>query len=264
MNKIDTDYTLIKNQMLNSENTERLAREKDWNNKRFENGTREKVVKYYSVGITYTLLNHLFAELKSGNSFFLEYGCGTGYYLTSISNKIKKGVGIDISDVSIEKARRIAEESSIKNIDFFVMDAMNTTFSDEEFDMIHGKAILHHLDLKLSLIEIKRILKKDGKAIFLEPLDTNPVIKLYRKLTPKARTADEQPLRIKDIKIIKKIFPSTEIYYYSFLTLFSVPFRNTKLFPKILNILSFLDKIILNKYSPFKWLAWICILIMKR
>jgi ubiquinone/menaquinone biosynthesis C-methylase UbiE len=135
------------------------------------------------------------------------------------------------------------------------MDAMNTTFNDEEFDAIRGAGILHHLDIELSLLELKRILKSDGIACFIEPLNTNPVIKLYRKLTPAARTIDEQPLRIKDIKLIKTIFPATEIYYFSFVALLAVPFRKLKCFEKILSCFAFIDKILLNKLGPLKWLA---------
>jgi ubiquinone/menaquinone biosynthesis C-methylase UbiE len=144
------------------------------------------------------------------------------------------------------------------------MDATKTTFKDEEFDVIRGTGILHHLDIKLSLNEIKRILKNSGSAFFVEPLDTNPLIKLFRKLTPKMRTADEQPLRKKEIKTITDIFPNTEIYYSSFLTLLAVPFRNSKQFAKILSILSIADNIVLHNKSPFKWLAWRCLIIMKK
>jgi len=249
----------------NNENVERVSREKEWHNQAYENNIREKTDKYYSINITSFYYNDLIStEIKNGNSIFLDYGCGTGHYLIQIANKIKNGIGIDISEVSIINAQQIAKENNIDNISFFVMDAMNTTFEDEVFDLICGESILHHLDLKLSLTEIKRILKSNGKAIFLEPLGTNPIISLYRKFTPEVRTSDERAFKIKDIMMIKKIFPATEIYYHSFLTIFAVLFRNMKIFSTALKILTFLDKIVLNKYSPFKWLAWICVLVMKK
>jgi ubiquinone/menaquinone biosynthesis C-methylase UbiE len=202
--------------------------------------------------------------LKSNSTILLDYGCGNGHALMGVSEKINIGIGIDISEANIEYAKKIAKERKLDNIDFFVMDAMNTTFKNEEFDIIHGSGILHYLNLLLSLNEIKRILKKDGVAIFIEPLDTNLIIKVYRKLTPKVRTKDEQPLRKKDIKFIKSIFPNSELYYYSFFTLFAVPFRKTKHFLKILSILYSVDKILLNRRSPLKWLAWVCILVLKK
>ena len=54
----------------------------------------------------------------------------------------------------------------------------------------------------------------------MEPLDANPVGKLVRSLTKKARTEDEQPLRVSDIAEMKKRF-HTQFFYEEFL---SVPF----------------------------------------
>jgi ubiquinone/menaquinone biosynthesis C-methylase UbiE len=206
----------------------------------------------------------VYKELESYNIVLLDYGCGTGNNLISIYDKINRGIGIDISEARIEKAKLLVKNKGITNIEFFVMDAMNTSFPNEMFDIIRGSAILHHLDLELSLNELKRILKPSGKCFFQEPLDTNPLIFLYRKLTPFARTKDEQPLRRKDIKQIRKIFPNIEISYHSFCTLVAVPFRKLKYFPTIVKILSFMDRIILHKRSPLKWLAWVCILTLKK
>jgi hypothetical protein len=76
-------------------------------------------------------------------------------------------------------------------------------------------------------------------------------------MTPKARTIDEQPLRRRDIKLIRSLFPEVEINYHFCFSLLSVPFRNKKIYNKILLILNRIDRIILNKRSPFRWLAWV-------
>jgi ubiquinone/menaquinone biosynthesis C-methylase UbiE len=185
---------------------ERVIREKEWHNQTFGSEVRRSTGKFYSIfrKIDKDINDRIVSELACDTTKFLEYGCGPGYYLLQIANKIKEGIGIDISEALIEYAKSVVDKNNIKNVNFFVMDAMNTTFNNEEFDIIHGQSILHHLDLELSLNEIKRILKNQGVAYFIEPLDTNPIIKLYRTLTPNARTEDEQPLRRKDIKTDKK------------------------------------------------------------
>ncbi|MDR0455074.1 MAG: methyltransferase domain-containing protein [Treponema sp.] len=243
---------------------ERITREKEWYNES-HGGARTPMGKYSKVltKMKEHFKNKIYDKLND-NTVFLDYGCGGGDRLIDFHQKIKMGVGIDISEVRIERAKSTAKDKNVANIEFVVMDAMNTVFENEKFDVIRGSAILHHLDLKLSLNEIKRILKKDGYAFFTEPLNTNPIIKLYRKLTPDARTIDEQPLRIKDIKLIKALFPNTEISYFSFFTLLATPFHTSKCFYVILSALSFMDKIILNKRSPFKWLAWYCMLILRK
>jgi ubiquinone/menaquinone biosynthesis C-methylase UbiE len=126
---------------------------------------------------------------------------------------------INISEKELEKGSNAARSSRVKPR-FSLMDANNLEFADESFDMVIGSSILHHLDFVRALDEIKRVLKPQGRMLFVEPLDNNPVGKIVRALTPQARTQDEQPLRTKEIAEIQKRFDTT-FYYQQFL---SVPF----------------------------------------
>ena len=72
------------------------------------------------------------------------------------------------------------------------------------------------MQIEKCLNEIHRILKSKGNLIFIEPLGTNPIINLYRKLTPKSRSKDEHPLINKDFKYINEKFIETKIKYYGF------------------------------------------------
>jgi ubiquinone/menaquinone biosynthesis C-methylase UbiE len=101
--------------------------------------------------------------------------------------------------------------------DFILMDAHDLQFEDGTFDFVFGDAILHHLNMGPALDEIFRVLKPNGKILFVEPLDINPVGKLVRCLTKKARTSDEQALRLCDIAEIKKRF-ETQFFYEEFLS----------------------------------------------
>jgi SAM-dependent methyltransferase len=249
------------------EDSERVKREKEWHNEKSSSNVRTKERKFYSVfGLALKeFYPVIIGNLNKDETLFLEYGCGIGYNLIyCFAPKVKKGIGIDISEVRVNWARQLCKEKKIENLEFSVMDAMNTSFEDNYFDIIHGAAILHHLDIKKSLEEINRILKNGGKGFFIEPLDTNPVIRLYRKMTPKARTMDEQPLNRKDIRLIKSIFPGTKIKHYFFLVLLAVPFRKHRIFKKVAKILFFMDNILLHQYSPLKWLAWSCTILLKK
>ena len=242
-----------------------VAREEKWHDDNFGNDVRDKVKKYRSVLVPSdklwkrTVLSHI-----TTSTVLLDYGCGTGSGLIDIASGISRGFGIDISGVRLNKAKQVVTERHINNVEFQYMDAMNTTFEDEMFDVVYGGGILHHLDLEKSLLEIKRILKTSGVALFYEPLGTNMLINMYRKMTPEARTIDEQPLRVKDIKLIKSIFSEVEIKYCCFLPLLAVPFRKCGIFGVLLSALGFVDKLLLAKYSPFRWLAWQCIIALKK
>ena len=126
---------------------------------------------------------------------------------------------INISEIELQKGIDSAFKSRV-NPQFLLMDAHKLQFEDESFDFVFGGAILHHLNMVTVLNEIHRVLKPNGKILFVEPLDMNPMGKIVRSLTKKARTVDEQPLRVCDIVEIKKRF-ETQFFYEEFL---SVPF----------------------------------------
>ena len=123
---------------------------------------------------------------------------------------------INISEVELQAGIDSAASSN-SSPDFILMDAHDLQFEDGTFDFVFGDAILHHLNMAPALDEIFRVLKPNGKILFVEPLDVNPVGKLVRSLTKKARTSDEQPLRLCDIAEIKKRF-ETQFFYEEFLS----------------------------------------------
>lgn len=125
----------------------------------------------------------------------LDFGCGNGSESLKYLQNGAITVGIDISSKYIEKCNQEASKMfKAENYEFLVMDAHNLTFQNNSFDLVIGNGILHHLELFIALEEVHRVLKPGGRAVFFEPLADNPLLKLFRLITPKARTIDEQPL----------------------------------------------------------------------
>lgn len=130
----------------------------------------------------------------------LELGCFDGTASLGYRKLGPKSmVGIDISGVLVEKARE-------RGIDARVMDAHQLGFPDASLDTVIGRAILHHLDYERALREIHRVLRPGGAALFMEPLRDNPAFKLFRLLTPRARTTDELPLSRRQIEWSDRLF----------------------------------------------------------
>jgi SAM-dependent methyltransferase len=101
--------------------------------------------------------------------------------------------------------------------DFRLMDAHELEFPDGHFDAVIGWGILHHLDLGRALDEVARVLAPGGVMVFSEPLDMNPVARLVRRLTPKARTPDEVPFRAAELAAIRARF-DVEVTYEQLLS----------------------------------------------
>ena len=243
--------------------TEINLREKEFHNKlqsnskgRFENLFYKALYNMYEDFSVYI-------SEKASNKTVLDYGCGTG----NISQRIAASsplrlFGIDISDVSINKAIENAKNSNLQ-IDYSVDNCEETKFKAEKFDLVFGSGILHHLNLKRSVSEINRILKNNGEMVFLEPLGTNPLINFYRKLTPKARSIDEHPFLKKDFDFIESLFKQVTIKYYGFFTLVFFLFYKNPQKSKIFKTISKLDYYFF-KIKYFKRFAWSVLIIAKK
>jgi ubiquinone/menaquinone biosynthesis C-methylase UbiE len=155
----------------------------------------------------------------------LDFGCGPGYLTKYLIDRGAISVtGIDVSEGEIEQARERAREDGLQDrCSFLVADAHATGFADDSFDLIVGDSILHHLDLHVALVELRRILRPGGRAVFLEPMWHNPLLRLGRALTPSARTPDEHPLTVDDWAMCAEVFENFHHYEREFLTIPLMP-----------------------------------------
>ena len=240
-------------------------REKDFHNKLHlsEELERKSQGKFYKAlyGLYSDFLNILENETKTKQ--VLDFGCGTGNFTEKVINfDPRKIVAVDISEEAIKKAKNNPSLNR-KNIEYRVENCEDLSLNSDSFDIAYGSGILHHLNLNKSLSELKRILKKDGKIVFIEPMATNPVINLYRKFTPNARTSDEHPFRLNDIELIKSLFVNVEVKYYGFLTLIFFLFYKEPEKSNLFQILKKMDEKILNS-RYFKFLAWSVLIKAKK
>lgn len=136
----------------------------------------------------------------------LDFGCGRGERSLRMLEHGAHVDGIDISPVYVAEAKRAAAAAGFpsERYAFVAGDAHTTPYPDATFDLVIGDGILHHLDLDVALGEVHRVLKPGGRALFREPLLDNPLLKLFRLLTPRARTEDERPLSADDLDRIAR------------------------------------------------------------
>lgn len=210
--------------------------------------------KYYKT----TLLSKNYVDKwirdNCANKICLDYACGNGEHAFKMLDANSKLVlGMDISDISIENCK-----SSLKSHDkrndavFFWGDCENTLLPDNSIEIIICSGMLHHLDLNFAFPEIKRILKPGGKVLAIEALDYNPLIKLYRMLTPNMRTEWEKAhiLSLKDIRHAKKYFDVKNINYWH------ITSYAAGKFPLFLKPLNQIDRF-LTKIPILRLMSWI-------
>jgi ubiquinone/menaquinone biosynthesis C-methylase UbiE len=223
--------------------------------------------KWYSIVRKSTKCHEDWLRENCPNKKVLDYGCGNGKSLFKIAKMgASQMFGIDISDVSIENAiRKAREEGYDENlVKFLTMDAENTQFEDDCFDIIFEAGVLHHLELGSAYSELARLLRPNGHAICIEGLGHNPLIRHYRKKTPHLRTEweTEHILRKKDIEVASNYFHKVEILgFFHLVSIAAVPFRKLPVFNGILTVLETIDSLLLN-LPILKWQAWQIVFVL--
>jgi ubiquinone/menaquinone biosynthesis C-methylase UbiE len=230
----------------------------------FEFEARKSVSKFYAVVKSSTEYYEKFLLSNCHSKKVLEYGCGTGSYAFLLTKCGANVVGIDISEVAIKLSKERAKKEGLKDILFLAMDAEAMQFEDSSFDIICGTGILHHLNIDRALRELARVLKPEGKAIFIEPMGYNPLINLFRKFTPHLRTRDEHPLTVKDLSFMEKFFHKVQCEFFHLFSLLAVPFRNSRIFPSLLKVLDNFDNNLFRWIPLVRLFAWAVVIILEK
>jgi|GEM_PF-1961925 len=194
-------------------------------------------------------------------------------FLGNIKSKIildlGSGIGIDTqflleagaNVVSLDSSEKSLKTSLKHNNNIHIRaDASKIPFKKEVFDIVFGRNILHHLNEKKCLKEVRRVLKRNGTSVFIEPLKYNPAIAIYRLINRKERVPQHpfSPDQLK--KISYKLFRKQEekfLYtlfpFFYFFMIYTPKLDN--LFSQLYcNNIAKLDKKITNFLPYFSWI----------
>ena len=133
------------------------------------------------------------------NKTILDYGCGSGLFLQSISSEIKKGIGVDL-DITIAKSIIKAD-----NVELFQIQNGKNLEKLSKIDIITSFDVLEHVENLDSLLDaFSTILSPSGKIIISGPTE-NFLYKISRKIANigikgNLKGGDEHVRNIFDIK----------------------------------------------------------------
>ena len=98
---------------------------------------------------------------KAQGKVVLEVGCGTGIWMQFLLPVVKSIEGIDISLGMVKQAQK-------KGLNVKGGSAQAIPYNDNSFDFVFSYRVHPHVpNLPKALSEIKRVLRKDGKAIIM-------------------------------------------------------------------------------------------------
>src|SRR6202521_3955940 len=136
----------------------------------------------------------------------LDYGCGQGEEAVYLARMGAHVTAIDISPVGVRLTKERARLNGVGDrVGAMLMRCDPTEFPSESFDVIHGFGILHHIGLRIGMMEIKRLLRPGGRGLFFEHMSNS---KTMDRLRPKEKnyTRGERPLTWKEIQEIRPEF----------------------------------------------------------
>lgn len=89
----------------------------------------------------------------------LDVGCGEGWLVRELRQRVSHSVGIDRDEASIANARASTDDNGIE---YLQADLLTYPFAAESFDVVTAVASLHHLDEEAGLRRMAQILRPGG------------------------------------------------------------------------------------------------------
>ncbi len=105
-------------------------------------------------------------HLPAGEIDLLDIGCGNGALLNALSDRIRRGTGVDESAGMIAQAA--ARNADLANLDFKKIDGPVLPFADDSFDVVTSLMSFRYLDWDPLLTEIKRVTRPGGKFLVVD------------------------------------------------------------------------------------------------
>lgn len=175
----------------------------------------------------------------------LSFGCGTGADALRYAKMGYDCCGFDLSAAAIDVANRSAARYGLQSrCRFSVQPAEQLDYPSEQFDIVVGVDILHHVDVERAIPEVHRVLKPGGVGVFREPLatpwrDRLRDTRLIRRLIPKGTKSlrkklnygpreGEHTLGEADFTLLRQYFGGFDIKQWRVLALLAVLFDNRR------------------------------------
>ena len=103
------------------------------------------------------------------DAIVLDIGCGAGHASYAIAPQVSEVHAYDVAAPMVETVARIASERGLHNIHTLQGPAESLPYANGSFDYVVSRLSAHHWrDVPNALSEVRRVLKSDGRAIWID------------------------------------------------------------------------------------------------
>ncbi|MFJ3905388.1 methyltransferase domain-containing protein [Streptomyces sp. NPDC090025] len=132
----------------------------------YTHGHHESVLRSHSWRTVENSAAYLIPELRPGQRV-LDVGCGPGTITADLAALVAPDGGrvtaVDAAEDVLTKARAVAAERGLDNVEFAVADVHALDFPDDSFDVVHAHQVLQHVgDPVRALREMRRVCRPGG------------------------------------------------------------------------------------------------------
>jgi SAM-dependent methyltransferase len=149
----------------------------------------------------------------------LDVGCGLGEASVYFALEGADVTATDLSPGMCDATQRLAAANGVTLTTHVSAIEDLGLPSGTRFDVIYTGNTLHHADIGPMLDNVLPYLKPDGVFASWDPVAYNPIINIYRMVATKARTPDEHPLRLRDVRAVASRFETSEVEWFWLTTL---------------------------------------------
>ncbi|HPF15309.1 MAG: methyltransferase domain-containing protein [Planctomycetes bacterium] len=249
----------------------RLAAEAEYQNRRSTGQLDEFEERrnkfYYLADRARALYMERIQTLSKGRRVVV-VGCAEGGVTPLARGGARSVLGIDIADEAIANLNRAIQDEGLAQVaNAVVGNAEALDLDPASQDLICCSGVLHHLDIEASMRSWSQTLSDEGQVVMMEPMAYNPLVALYRVLTPAMRTDDEHPLVPRDVRIMERYFQKVEVRGFVLTSLASAVFSYLPGMGKLrgwtCTALEAFDRVLLGVLPPLRYLCWTSVITLQ-
>jgi SAM-dependent methyltransferase len=153
-----------------------------------------------------------------GGGRVLDVACGPGLVACAFAESGARTVGIDATPAMIERAKALANEKGLANVEWRVGVAHPLPFDDNSFDVVTCRFAFHHYhDPAKAFAEMKRVCRPDGMIVVCDAYTSDDPAKAeaFNRMERLRDPSTERFLRLNEIEdFFRKAELQPEQHFY--------------------------------------------------